>query len=84
MIQELIQKHSNWEFLYIGADIDSYATGGELGIQKEKIANYKKDARGTSKLFKAVESFECSMMEDDPIGNWKEELEDYLQDNYQK
>jgi len=40
-IKELIIGHSNWEFLYIGADIDSYSEGTSLGISHNNIANYK-------------------------------------------
>ena len=28
-----INTHKNWEFLYIGADIDSYQAGGDIGIR---------------------------------------------------
>lgn len=74
-IQGMIQNHSNWEFIYIGADIDSYASGGELGISKENIANYTKNKSGTSKLFKAVDAFECAMMSEKATSNWKDDLE---------
>ena len=81
-IKTLIKKHSEWEFVYIGADIDSYATGGEIGIKKSNIANYKKDKTGTNLLFKAVGSFEDAMMCDTASSNsWKEELEEYLDKN---
>lgn len=75
-IKKMIKDHSNWEFVYIGADIDSYATGGDIGIRRENIANYKKTAKGTSKLFKAVQSFECAMMDESSSNNWKKELEE--------
>ena len=74
-IKKLIKEHNNWEFIYIGADIDSYEAGNEIGIKKANIANYKKTAMGTSKLFKAVEAFECSMMNDDTSTNWKDDLD---------
>lgn len=74
-IKKLIKKHADWQFVYIGADIDSYATGGEIGIRKENIANYKKTAKGMAKLFRAVESFECAMMENNCSNNWKSELD---------
>ena len=80
-IRKLIKKHSDWEFIYIGADIDSYASGGAIGIKKDNIANYKKDARGTAKLFKAVGDFECAMMGEASTTNWKQELDDYLDEN---
>ena len=81
MIKKLIKKHSDWEFIYIGADIDSYASGGAIGIKKDNIANYKKDARGTSKLFKAVGDFECAMMGETSTTNWKQDLDNYIKEN---
>ena len=80
-IRKLIKKHSDWEFIYIGADIDSYASGGAICIKKDNIANYKKDARGTSKLFKAVGDFECAMMGEASTTNWKQDLDNYIKEN---
>lgn len=53
-IKEMIQGHKKWEFMYIGADIDSYSEGQSIGINKSNIANYKKDKKGISKMFKAI------------------------------
>ena len=80
-IRKLIKKHNDWDFIYIGADIDSYAAGGASGIKKDNIANYKKDSRGTAKLFKAVGDFECAMMGEASTTSWKQELDDYLEEN---
>ncbi len=80
-IRELIKKHNEWEFIYIGADIDSYAAGNSIGIKRENIANYKKDGIGTSKLFKAVSNYECAMMDESCNDNWKEELDEYIEKN---
>lgn len=49
-IKKLIAEHSNWEFLYIGANIDSYNEGMQLGISKKNISNYKKSKEGTEAL----------------------------------
>ena len=84
IIRRMIRKHSDWEFVYIGADIDSYTTGGEIGICEDNIANFKKDRKGLSKLFSAVGDFECAMMDEerDFIGtNWKKDLDSYLEEN---
>ena len=81
-IRRLINKHRDWEFIYIGADIDSYATGGDIGIKRDNIANYKKDKRGTHILFNAVASFEEGMMGEACCErNWKEELDEYIESN---
>ena len=31
-VKSLIEKHSNWEFIYIGANVDSYSEGTSIGI----------------------------------------------------
>ena len=82
-IKKLIKNHKDWEFIYIGADIDSYASGGTIGIKKDNIANFKKDSKGTSILFKSVSNFQESMMSDcECCGTaWKEDLDDYIKDN---
>ena len=74
-IKKLIKGHSNWEFLYIGADIDSYEEGEMLGISRKNIANYDKSERGVSRLFGSV-SKACCMMADETFDeSWKEQLE---------
>ena len=80
-IKRMIEDHSNWEFIYIGADIDSYATGGEIGIRRENIANYRKNKKGTRMVFDAVQNFECAMMGEKQACNWKEELDEYIEKN---
>ena len=44
-IKQLIESHSNWEFIYIGANIDSYSEGTSLGINRKNIANYSKSKK---------------------------------------
>ena len=80
-IKKLIKKNKDYEFIYIGADIDSYGAGSSIGIKKDNIANFKKDRKGTSKLFNAAQCFEKCMMEDSMSGSWKQELDEYLQKN---
>lgn len=84
-IKELIQKHNNWEFIYIGANIDSYAEGGELGIKKQNISNYKKDKKGVAKLYESLELASDMLYSKGSIDdNWKNELEDYIKENENK
>ena len=80
-IKELIKGQNNSEFIFVGADIDSYTAGSEIGIKRDNIASFKKDRKGTSKLFKAVSSFEGAFMEDKETINWKEELDNYINEN---
>ena len=81
-IKKLINKNKDFEFVYVGADIDSYAAGSDIGIKKDNIANFRKGKTGTAKLFKAVGCFEdCMMGEVAESTNWKAELDEYLEEN---
>lgn len=81
-IKRMIESHSDWEFIYIGADIDSYAAGGELGIKASHIANFRKSKNATAKMFGAIQNFECAMMCEKSITpDWKEDLEEYIENN---
>ena len=84
-IKEMIQGHNEWEFMYIGADIDSYSEGQSIGINSSNISNYKKDGRGISKMFKAMFIASDTFCDEDCIdSSWKEELEEYMEENEEK
>lgn len=77
-IKEMIKGHKNFEFMYIGADIDSYAEGSSLGISKKNISNYRKEKVGVKKLFESVGRASCAFYEENHINdNWKDDLEIY-------
>lgn len=75
-VRDLIEDHPNWEFLYIGANIDSYSEGTSLGISRKNIANYSKSPKGISVLFESVGEVSLSMYCDNSIkSSWKNKLE---------
>lgn len=81
-VKEMIEGHKNWEFIYIGADIDSYNEGQSIGIRKENISSYKKDKEGVSTMLKGVYRASTSYFENDCIdASWKTELEAYMNEN---
>lgn len=81
-IKTMIKKHDNYEFIYIGADIDSYAEGTSLGISKKNISSYKKDKKGISTLFKSVGcASKCYMQDGCLEESWKEDLDKYIEEN---
>ena len=78
----MIEGHKNWEFMYIGADIDSYNEGQSIGINKNNIANYDKSEEGVFKMFNAAKKATFGYIKDDYIAeSWKEDLEDYISQN---
>lgn len=75
-IKTLIQQHSNWEFIYIGANIDSYGEGTSIGIPRKNISNYSKSKQGTETLFRSINYLsECMYSEEKIDESWKKELE---------
>ena len=45
MIKKLIENHNNWEFIFLGADIDSYTEACSIGIKKNRIAQKVRQQR---------------------------------------
>ena len=76
-VKKLIQSH-DWEFLFIGADIDSYEEARTLGIGASRTANYEKSSAGLGSLFGSVSRFRCafdSEDEEEMERGWKEDLD---------
>ena len=48
------KEKDGWEFLFIGANIDSVETAGNFGIRSDRAVNYHADEKGTSVLYEAV------------------------------
>jgi uncharacterized protein YegL len=75
-ISKLIKKHSNWEFIYLGANIDSYAEGESIGISRDRISNFKKSKEGIKEVFKSVSYLgKCMACSEEINDSWKENLE---------
>ena len=75
-VRSLIKKHDNWEFIYIGANIDSYVEGSKIGIKKDNIANRSNSSEGMAKMFGAVARASDMYEEVEAIDlSWKEELD---------
>lgn len=78
-IKEMIEGHSNWEFMYIGANIDSYQEGSGIGIKLDNISNYETSSKGVSKMFKALGKASEEFYSENKINTkWKSELENYI------
>ena len=77
-IKNMIGNHG-WEFIFIGADIDSYKEAAGIGIKRSRVANYEKSARGVRNLYDSVsnvsEHVRYNRSLDD--GEWKRNLREY-------
>ena len=74
-IKNMIRNH-NWEFIFLGADIDAYSEASKIGIRMDNTAIYKKSSRGMNDMFKSVEKACMNVsMEKKLDASWKADLE---------
>jgi hypothetical protein len=48
------KQKEGWTFVFLGANQDSYAEGGGIGLKKGNIQNFAFDAKGSQKAWEAV------------------------------
>lgn len=59
-IKEMVshqEEKYKWSFLFLGANIDAFATGGAYGFDASRTAQYTADAIGTQTLYSSVTNF---------------------------
>lgn len=49
----------NWEFIFLGANIDAVETAGHFGISANRAVDYLADSKGTSLNFDALSAAAC-------------------------
>lgn len=86
-IKKMVQKKQekkNWEFIFLGANIDAISVAGSIGIREDRASNYICDSIGTEKnyraLNKAITGFRRASAKDasKALGGWDAEVaEDY-------
>ena len=72
------KEEQDWEFLFLGANIDAIETARQYGISEDRAVTYTPDSIGTKTNFEAVSDTVCAMRASRPITqNWKKKIEDY-------
>lgn len=57
-VKKMIEKHKekdDWEFLFIGANIDAVETAKHFGINEDRAVNYHADEKGTNVVYRTME-----------------------------
>ena len=79
-VREMIKHQKtkyDWEFLFIGANIDAVETASKFGIAADRAANYHADSKGTKVVYEAVCKSVSALRENAPITEcWKEEIDE--------
>jgi uncharacterized protein YegL len=79
-IKKLIEREKTqyqWEFIFLGANIDAIETAARFGISADRAANYHADGAGTRLNYKVVSDVVCEMRASNPIpASWKAEIDE--------
>lgn len=82
-IKKMVEKKQdkkNWEFIFLGANMDAISAGADIGIKADRATNYCCDSVGTAVNFKAlgkaVAKFRCAepMMASKALEDWDEDI----------
>ncbi len=74
---ELQKEKYSWEFLFIGANIDSVETAKNFGIERNRAVNYRADKQGTHVLYDTVSETVCAMRANMPISaEWGKKIDE--------
>lgn len=75
MIEHQKEKY-NWEFLFLGANIDAIETASRFGIDANRAANYNADSEGTKLNYEAIGEVVYQLREKRSISdNWKDKID---------
>jgi hypothetical protein len=76
MIERQKEKY-NWEFLFLGANIDAVGEAGKLGISESNAVKYRNSGSGVQANFNAISDLagEAVMDEAERTGEWKKQIE---------
>lgn len=81
-VKEMIKRRTEeygWEFIFLAANIDAVETAADIGISRERAANYVQSKEGYKRCYDSMSAFvtmKRSSMPIDQNDSWKKNLED--------
>lgn len=79
-IQRMIrmQEEKGWEFIFLGANIDSAQTAEKMGIRRERATDYVADSKGVGLNFQAISKAVSNFMSTGEVeDDWADECRAY-------
>lgn len=71
------EKKYNWEFIFLGANIDAITTAQTFGIRKSRAAQFHNDKEGINVNYKNLDELVCMLRSDKAVDEtWKKDIED--------
>jgi len=76
MIQDVKDKYE-WEFIFLGANIDAIDEARKIGIRQDRAADYRADKKGTKAHYEAINEFVSSVRMNNHVkSEWKQKIKD--------
>ena len=77
---ETLKRDHDWEFIFLGANIDAKHVASDLGIAPDRASSYHADAKGTKLNYATLERTVRAFRTEGRINdNWQEDIDaDYL------
>lgn len=73
---ELEKEKYDWEFIFLGANIDAISTAARFGISSDRAANYNADSEGTKLNYEVLNDAVSELRSCGNINsNWKSEID---------
>lgn len=70
------KSRNNWEFLFLGANIDAVETAKHYGIDADRSVTYRSDSAGTRLNYDVISDAVCCVRSNAPLrANWKRRIE---------
>ena len=70
------QEKYNWEFIFLGANIDAIEVASKMGISEERAANFICDEKGTELNYQVLNEAVAQVRQAKCLkSNWKEQIE---------
>ena len=67
----------NWEFIFLGANIDAITTAARFGINADRSVNYHADSKGTRLNYETVSCVVSEFRTNQPIAaGWKSKIDE--------
>lgn len=78
-VKKMIERQKSkygWEFIFLGANIDSVETARSFGIDEDRAVDYRCDSVGTKLNYEVLSEAVCAVRECRPMGKeWKARIE---------
>ena len=68
-----------WEFIFLAANIDAVETAEDIGIRRDRAANYRQTSEGVGRCYEAMSAFVSMKRSIEPMKDesaWKQNLEE--------